>query len=173
MKLILINGPSGVGKSTVAERLHREIPLSLLVEVDVWRRFISAYKEHTDESLKLAYQYTTDAIESYLKTGNSVIVDKVLLDAPEILDAITLLGAKYGAEIHEFVLTAEKEKVIERAAQRGYSPDSLLTPQKVEELWESAEKFRHERSGATVIDTTNLNPEAAYTLIKNNIFGTT
>src|SRR3989339_418024 len=110
MKLILINGPSGVGKSTVAERLHREIPLSLLVEVDVWRRFISAYKEHTDESLKLAYQYTTDAIESYLKTGNSVIVDKVLLDAPEILDAITLLGAKYGAEIHEFVLTAEKEK---------------------------------------------------------------
>jgi len=170
MKLILINGPSGVGKSTVAERLHREIPLSLLVEVDAWRRFISAYKEHKAESLELAYQYTTAGIEAYLETGHSVIVDKVLLDAPQILDAITALGKKYGADIHEFVLTAEKEKVIERAAQRGYSPDSLLTPKKVEELWESAEKFRFERPLATVIDTTHLSPDAVYDLIKKAVF---
>lgn len=170
MKLILINGPSGVGKSTVAERLHKEIPLSLLVEVDVWRRFISAYKEHKKESLELAYRYTTAGIEAYLKTGNSVIVDKVLLDAPEILDAIIALGEKYGADIHEFVLTAKKEKVVERAAQRGFSPDSLLTPQKVEELWESAEKFRLERPMATVIDTSDLSPEAVYDLIKTATF---
>ncbi len=170
MKLILINGPSGVGKSTVAEKLHREIPLSLLVEVDVWRRFISAYKEHREESLKLAYQYTVSAIDSYLKTGNSVIVDKVILDAPDILNAITALGQKYGAEIHEFVLVADKQKVVERAAQRGYSADSLLTPQKVEELWESAEKFKSERPGAIVIDTNDLSPEAVYDLVKKTVF---
>lgn len=170
MKLILINGPSGVGKSTVAERLHREIPLSLLVEVDAWRRFISAYKEHKAESLDLAYRYTTAAIDAYLKAGNSVIVDKVILDAPEILDAITAIGKTYGAEIHEFVLTAKKEKVVERAAQRGYSADSLLTPQKVEELWEKAEKFRLERPAAIVIDTTDLSPEAVYSSIHAAIF---
>jgi adenylate kinase family enzyme len=45
MKLIILNGPPGIGKSTVAQKLQKELPLSFLLEIDALRRCISNYRE--------------------------------------------------------------------------------------------------------------------------------
>jgi len=167
MKLLIINGPSGIGKSTLAEKLHREIPLSLLIDVDAWRRFISEYRTHRTESAELAYRITLAAVDSYLASGHSVIVEKAMSDNM-ILDAFVRCGAKHGAEVHEFLLViAGKETLLQRAEQRGYSPDSLLTPAKVEELWESSHALAAVRQHAHVIDVTGLDADALHTKVRN------
>lgn len=37
-KLIIMNGPCGIGKSTAAKHLHESMPLSYLVEIDVSKK---------------------------------------------------------------------------------------------------------------------------------------
>ncbi len=168
-KLIILNGPSGVGKSTVAARLHDEMPLSLLVDIDMARKQISNHREYRKESLALAYEHALAVVESHLKSGNSVIVDKAIVSAPAVLESLVDLGEKYDADVHEFILMASKEIVLQRAHSRGFREKSLLTPQKAEEIWEKAattEKLRH---NATVIDTNKMDADAVYEEVKKVI----
>jgi predicted kinase len=170
MKLVILNGPSGVGKSTLAERLHRDMPLSVLIEVDAWRRFISGYREHKEESLTLAYRFSLAAAEACLEAGRSVIVDKAVLDADPFLDSLYALGTKHTADIREFLLIARKETLLKRADERGLAPDSLLTREKVVELGEKAHEFKQSRSQAIVVDTEELSPDAVYDRVRETVF---
>ncbi len=166
MKLIIINGPSGAGKSTLALRLHADTPVSLLIETDVWRRFISGYRENKKESSALSYQLTLAATNAYLQSGNSVIVEKAIMNADNVLDELIALGKSHGAQVHEFILTLDKEAVLKRAAERGYKPGSLLTPEKVSELWEASKQLIADRKEAVVIDTTLLSSDQVYARVK-------
>jgi predicted kinase len=169
MKLIILNGPSGVGKSTLAKRLHAELPLSLLIEIDTWRSFISGYREHRKESLELATRQALVAIEMHLCVGHDVIVDKAILDADEILDEMRDLGERVGASVHEFMLIADKEVVLNRAELRGYLPGGLLTPERAAERWELAKSLSERRAVAQVVDTTNLTAEEVYTRVSSEV----
>ena len=55
MKLILLNGPSGVGKTTAAKKLHEIIPLSFLLDLDEQRQFISQFRIYPEESGSLSF----------------------------------------------------------------------------------------------------------------------
>ena len=166
MKLIIINGSPAAGKSTLAQRLHQELPLSLLADIDSWRRLVSGYRENRKESLEITYKFAVAAIDAYLQTGHDVIVDKAILGVNDVLDAIVESGQKYGAEIYEFVLTADKDVIIQRAAERGFRDAGLLTPEKVVELWDRAQDLIQERPNAVVIDTNTLDAEAIYKKVK-------
>ena len=170
MKLIILNGPSGAGKSTLAERLHKDMPLSVLIEIDAWRRFISGYREHTEESLALAYHFSLAAAEACLKAGTSVIIDKAVLEEGTFLDSLHALGRECGADVYEFLLVAEKETLLKRADERGLAPESLLTREKIIELGEKAHQFKNGRSQAVVIDTEELSPDTVYDRVKEEIF---
>src|SRR3569833_1227780 len=117
LKLIILNGPSGVGKSTTAAALHKGMPLSLRIEIDELRRWISGYREHTKESLSLANEQALSAAETHLRLGHTVIIDKSIIEA-EIVDRMHALGRQYGADIHEIILIARKDIVQERADAR-------------------------------------------------------
>jgi predicted kinase len=152
MKLIILNGPSGVGKSTISTLLHVDMPESILIDVDEVRRTIPDYKENRQESLKLAYEKTEKLTEDAFKGGQSVIIDKAI-SYSDTLDSFISLANKYGAEVYEFLLFADKATIQARADERGYKPSSLLTPEKVGELWERSNALRIERSNAVIIDT--------------------
>ncbi len=170
MKLIILNGSPAAGKSTVAEKLHQDLLMSLLADVDSWRTLVSGWKEKREESLKYAYQFTVAAVDAYLQTGHSVIVDKAILSDNSVIDALAESGRKHDAEIYEFILTARKETIIERAHTRGFHENGLLTLQRVEELWERTQELIKQRPNAIVIDTTNLDQEELYKKIKSLVF---
>jgi predicted kinase len=165
MKLIILNGPSGVGKSTIAALLHKELSGSVLIDIDELRRTIPNYKERREESLRLSYEYAANAIELNLTEGKEVIVDKCL-SYSDTIDLFISKGREVGAEIYEFLLFAEKAIVRKRADERGYKPNSFLTPEKVDELWEKSNKLREERKDAVIINTTNLTLEEIYEIVK-------
>lgn len=168
MKLILINGPTGIGKSTVAQKIHQARPLSFLVDIDALRRYISGYREYKDESKGLSILVSESLVETCLKSGHDVIIDKVFTDV-EMVDRFIELGKKYNAEVHEFVLNASKELVIKRAKERGYIENSLLTPEKVVKFWEEIQEYITKRPQAVVIDIETLSQEEVYKYITDKL----
>jgi deoxyadenosine/deoxycytidine kinase len=68
-KLIIINGPAGIGKSTTSSILHMLLPFSFLIEVDVQRRFISQYRNDLNRSTELVWSMVYGMVEAYLREG--------------------------------------------------------------------------------------------------------
>lgn len=168
MKLIILNGPSGVGKSTIAARLQENMPSSVLIDIDELRRTIPDYKERRQESLMLAYEKAATATGEHLKDGLNVIIDKAITGS-DTLDLLIKIGKKCGADVYEFLLFADKETVQERADERGYRPGSLLTREKVTELWEKADALRQQRQNAIVVDTVHMTLEETFDVVRDAI----
>ncbi|MBP6888432.1 MAG: AAA family ATPase [Candidatus Pacebacteria bacterium] len=168
MKLILINGPTGIGKSTTAQKIHQAYPLSFLVDIDALRRYISGYREYKDESKQLSLLVSESIVATYLRCGHDVIIDKVFIDT-QTVERFVELGKKYEADVREFVLNASKELVVKRAKARGYRESSLLTPEKVVKFWEETQEYIKKRSQATIVDVETLSEEDVYKYIINKI----
>lgn len=153
MKLVILNGPPGVGKSTIAARLQKELTSSVVIDIDELRRTtMPDYRERREESLRLSYELAANVIEDNLKNGHDVIIDKAVSHS-DTLDLFIEVGKKNGAEVYEFLLFADKATVQKRADERGYRPRSLLTSECVGESWEKADVLRQKRTQAIVIDT--------------------
>lgn len=165
MKLIILNGPPGVGKSTISARLHADTADSVLIDVDELRRSIPNYKEQRRESLLLSYEKTKEAIAHNLKEGKTVIIDKGI-SFPDTLDSFVATGKEQGADIVEIILFAPKNVVQGRADERGYRPGSLLTRERVGELWDQLNELRESRPQAIVIDTEGMSVEETYERVK-------
>ena len=169
MKLIILNGPAGVGKSTLARRLHEDAPMSLLLNIDNWRKQISHWRENRRESQVLSYKTATVAIGAHLEESYDVIVDKAILNDDSTLDALVGVGRKHNAQIYELVLTAEKEVIARRAFERGFDPNGLLNAEMVEKLLELSQELQKTRPEARVIDTTHLTPDEVYEIVREII----
>lgn len=171
MQLVIINGPCGVGKSTIASGLHQSIPLSLLVEIDAIRWMISHYNEHAKETSEYSYVTSFAMIDGYLKTGHSVIVEKMMRNGMH-LDRMIEIAQANGAHATEIILWARKEFVLARAAERGYRKDSLLTPEKCERFWHEIDDLKAERPNAIVIDVEYLSPDKVVEKIRSAVSDT-
>ena len=168
MKLIIINGPTGIGKSTVAKKIHDKLPLSFLLDIDAQRRYISDYRKNRKESSELSFVVSRAIVDEYLKSGHSVIIDKVIFKTTTISDFIEL-AKKHNAKVYEFILNLDKKTLINRAKERGYKDEGLLTSEKVEEFWETTQEYIKNRPDAVVIDTKNLNVEGVIKMIEGHI----
>ena len=164
MNLIILNGPAGVGKSTIASKIQSYMPEIEVISIDNLRRTMPNYRNNRQESLRLSYAYAEDYMKKYFNSGKTVIIDKCITQS-EILDRFIDIADKYGAKALEFILFAEKEIVKQRSKYRGFTPGSLLTPEKVEELWEKTNSLKTQRPKAIVIDTANLSPEAVFNIV--------
>ena len=168
MKLIILNGPSGVGKSTISALLHADMSNSILIDVDEVRRSIPDYKENRQESLMQSYEKTASMIDEAFKIEQNVIIDKTITYS-DTLDLFISVAKKHNAEVYEFLLFADKATIQARADERGYRPGSLLTPERVGELWEKIDALRKERSSALVIDTKDKDIQETLSEIKETL----
>jgi predicted kinase len=158
MKLVIINGPCAVGKSTMATKLHECMPLSFLLDIDAQRRYICKYQKQHKESGALSMEIAFAIVESFLKSGSDVIVDKMICDT-NALNEFCRIGKKYEANVHEIILSAPKDVVMKRASDRGYKKDGLFTPEKCLLFWEKIEKVKKVRKGAIVVETSGQREE--------------
>ena len=168
MKLIILNGPCGVGKSTIAEKLHASMPLSYLVDVDAVSRNISHYRDYKEERRELTLTVARAMMDAVLSSNRDVIVDKMVYD-PAILDSYHTIANKYHAEVFEIILWAPKDVVMQRANVRGWHEGGLLTPEKCEMFWNKIDELKANRPKAKVVDTSKLNEDEAFQLIKDII----
>ncbi len=158
MKLILLNGPWGVGKSTVARLLHETLSRSLYIELDAIRRAIQGYEDDREAGFCFAVKVTQRIIEECIADKRDAIVDKMFF-VPSIIDEIVQRAKEHGAEVYEIVLWADLPTVLARGAMRGYS--EVFSEEKARHAWYALAPLITGRLQATVIDTTHLTPNEA------------
>jgi predicted kinase len=158
MRLIIINGPWGVGKSTTAALLHHELPSSFHLELDALRRSISGYELDRQKSFYFSLTLALSIIDQCFKDGRDVIIDKMFFDST-VIDQLIAVSNKYNATVHEFILWCDNRTLLERGATRGYS-SGVFSIDKAQRSWELISKLIPTRPQATVLDTNSLSPTA-------------
>ncbi|MEY3784406.1 MAG: hypothetical protein RLZZ230_728 [Candidatus Parcubacteria bacterium] len=176
MKFILLNGTSGVGKTTVAWQIHELLPLSVMVPNFEIRRMISGFKNDRDKSREIMFNLTYGIIEQALVSGVDVIVDSKIHDdmsGKSVADRFINLAKKMNADVYEIILTVDKAQSLERIKNRGFSTDGILTEENIEEnvdkFMSAMNEYTLSRGDAVILDTSNLTPEEVLSEVKKII----
>jgi predicted kinase len=121
-RLIVVNGPAGCGKSTLAQRFADDHPLALNLDIDRLRGMLGCWRDDLHQAGLLARAMALAIARVHLDSGRDVIVPQ-FLGRPEFLGQLEQLARETGADFHEVVLLDSKENALRRFTQRGISAD--------------------------------------------------
>ncbi len=117
-RLIHLNGPPGIGKSTLARRYAEDHPPTLNCDVDVLRTMIGGWADDFPGAGSLIRPAALAMIGAYLRSGHDVVLPQMLLDLGEV-SRFEACATDAGAEYVERVLLDVPEAAIARFHRRG------------------------------------------------------
>ena len=158
-RLVLINGPPGSGKSTVALSLAQDRPLTLALDVDAVKHALGRWDADPSASGLHARRLSLALAGEQLRREFDVVVGQYLAKTPFIKDLEHLAGES-GAQFHEFVLDLDAASLATRLAARATNPDRpehhvnnrLVGPEDAAQLIQSLQALRESRPGAIWVD---------------------
>jgi len=165
-RLIHLNGPPGIGKSTLARRYVDEHPGVLNCDVDVLRTHIGGWQSDFEAAGELVRPAALAMIGAYLAQGRDVVLPQMLVDPTE-LARFEAAATDAGAQFVERVLMDSAAASVARFARRGASDSHDPWHDQVRALvaarggdaalagWHAAvERVVRERPSAVVITST-------------------
>jgi predicted kinase len=117
-RLIHLNGPPGVGKSTLAPRYVAAHPGVLNCDIDVLRSLIGGWQDDFDGAGGSIRPAALAMIEAYLATGRDVVLPQMLADPAEVARFEGAASAA-GADFVERFLMDTREATVARFHRRG------------------------------------------------------
>jgi predicted kinase len=116
-RLIVLNGPPGIGKSTIAQHFRDDHPLSLTLEQDV----VLGLLGDGETSHPLARELCVVMAREHLRAGYDVIVPQFIA-SEDYLDRLKALARHVGAQHYELVLLDEASVAESRFHHRLNDP---------------------------------------------------
>ncbi|KOV90175.1 hypothetical protein ADL03_00775 [Nocardia sp. NRRL S-836] len=161
--MIHLNGPTGVGKSTLAARYAAGHPLTLNLDADEIVRLVGGWRDDFFATVDLVRPLAITMATHHLATGHDVVMPQLVTNLGQraaFAGAATAAGARYV----EVVLLAPRDTAIERFRARSHPIDEV-----VERLGGAALIHRvyddlaaYLTPEATVVETGQDGPDAAY-----------
>jgi predicted kinase len=116
-QLILLNGPPGCGKSTLAQMYADDHPLALNLDIDQVAVLIGGWTANRDAAGLLARAIALAAARTHLAAGHDVVIPQ-FLDEVDFIEQVAQVARDVGARFHEIALTDGKENAIRRYAKK-------------------------------------------------------
>ena len=117
---MLLNGPPGVGKSTVSAGLIERRALALNVDIDELRMRLGGWRDHP-EAKAVARSLGFGLAKNHLDAGHDVVMPQLLCRF-EVIDQLSFLATSSGAAFVEVVLVAPVEEILRRLTAGDDSP---------------------------------------------------
>ncbi|WP_063628959.1 AAA family ATPase [Amycolatopsis taiwanensis] len=117
-QLIHVNGPSGVGKSTVARMYADRHPGVLNLDTDQVVSLIGGWQDNFWEALKAGRLLAVSMAETHLRTGHDVVMPQLATKWEEV-EGFQAAAGRAGAQYREVVLMVGKQQMVERFAGRA------------------------------------------------------
>jgi predicted kinase len=122
-RLIHLNGPPGIGKSTIARRYVDDHDGVLNCDIDVLRTLIGGWATDFAAAGALIRPAALEMIKAYLASGHDVVLPQMLVN-PDELALFQARAENAGATFVERFLMDDSESVVARFRRRGdTSPD--------------------------------------------------
>jgi predicted kinase len=119
-RLIHLNGPPGIGKSTIARRYVEDHHGVLNCDIDVLRTLIGGWSTDFGTAGALIRSAALAMIEAYLRNGHDVVLPQMVLD-PGQLARFEACAEDAGAQFVERFLMDDVEAAVARFSRRGVS----------------------------------------------------
>lgn len=117
MKLVLLNGHPGSGKSTICVELRSRVARLAILDVDLFRKFVSDFNR-SKEDISLMWQVVHESINVYLKNNISVLVDRCIDNNKDRI-ALKKIAKNNGVPFQEIILyTKTLNCAVERVNNR-------------------------------------------------------
>jgi len=174
-----MNGPPGIGKSTLARRYVDEHPLALCLEQDVIRGLLGGWVTRETESGQHARELCLVMAREHLATGKDVVVPQFVA-MPEYLDRLADVAARAGASYVECVLLDEPGAAERRFHDRIHDPLWAAHQRVASKSVEEAGGFRNQYDRltralkgreVTVVDSIEGDVDATYAELLTHLDG--
>ena len=178
-RLIHLNGPSRVGKSTLARRYADEHPGTLALDLDVLTGLIGGWKQDFSAALEMARGHGREMAVRHLRSGCDVILPQLVTvydddPDPAFEEAARMTGATYV----QVALVIDEREGLQRMRSKRTSTEVEAHVQAALEDAQSdlllrvrahLAEYLAQRPDAIRIDTTKLGEEASYACLLNTL----
>ena len=107
-RLLHLNGPPGIGKSTLARRYATDHPGVLVCDIDLLRTLVGGWESRFAETGALIRPAALAMISAYLSGGHDVVLPQMLV-RPEELARFEAAARTAGADfVERFVMDSQE-----------------------------------------------------------------
>jgi len=124
-RLIHLNGPTGVGKSTLAARYAADHPKTLNLDADEIVRLVGGWQDDFGGTVKLVRPLALTMAATHLSSGHDVVMPQLVTDRTQRA-SFAEAAASAGAHYVEVVLLAPPDTTIDRFRRRDHHVDPAV-----------------------------------------------
>jgi predicted kinase len=121
-RLVHLNGPPGIGKSTLAALWADRHPGTLNLDVDMLHRLVGGWQDEETDTWPAVWSLVRAMAAAHLDGEHDVVLPQYMADAAQIADVEKVAG-DHGAAFREVVLLDDREAAIERFDRRARESD--------------------------------------------------